>query len=334
MILSEIDRLLKRFYYSKERVKSSIRDFIANRSFFGADPRTSLTRTNFLHIQQQGESQTELLKVVDEVLHEDYNLSLNRCSGSDVYVYIDDCIYSGNRLRYDIVPWIEQNAPFGSKLVIYHIGHHKQGFNYASREIKKEADKKDIEVKYLCTIEIDNWRNKNSLVEFMWPRQLPSLGDPNVNKYYELVEKRHNELKEKYREKNLPPLFRDQFRDQETPPQQEKVFSSPHARDIVEKAFFKVGAHLVMATEKINTEGATPSMRPLGFEKLESFGFGSLFITYRNIANNCPLALWYGNPEYSPPHPLGLWYPLFPRRISEEDINRSMLGYFEEEILL
>lgn len=51
-ILSEIDRLLKRFYYSKERVKSSIRDFLANRSLFGADPRISLARTNFLHIQR------------------------------------------------------------------------------------------------------------------------------------------------------------------------------------------------------------------------------------------------------------------------------------------
>jgi len=185
-ILFEIDRLLKHFYFSKEQVKGFIRDFLANRSLFGADPRISLAGTNFLHIQQQGESQTELLKVVDDILHEDHHLSLNRCSGSDVYVYIDDCVYSGNRLRYDVVPWIEQNAPLGSKLLIYHIGRHKYGFNYAYNYIKKAADKKDIEIEHRCRVEMDNWRNKNSRVEFMWPRQLPSPGDPNVNEYYEL----------------------------------------------------------------------------------------------------------------------------------------------------
>jgi len=84
----------------------------------------------------------------------------------------------------------------------------------------------------------------------------------------------------------------------------------------------------------MSSNNPAPSMRPLGFEKLESLGFGSLFITYRNIANNCPLALWYGNPDYSPPHPLGLWYPLFPRRSSEEDINRSMIGYFDEDTIM
>ena len=39
-----------------------------------------------------------------------------------------------------------------------------------------------------------------------------------------------------------------------------------------------------------------------------------MFITYRNIANSCPLALWYGDEAYRPPHPLGRWYPLFPRK--------------------
>jgi proline dehydrogenase len=49
-ILFEIDRLLKRFYFSKEQVKGFLRDFLTNRSLFGADPLISLARTNFLHI--------------------------------------------------------------------------------------------------------------------------------------------------------------------------------------------------------------------------------------------------------------------------------------------
>ena len=55
-------------------------------------------------------------------------------------------------------------------------------------------------------------------------------------------------------------------------------------------------------------------MRPLGFMKLVSLGFGTFFVTYRNIANNCPLVLWWGDPDFPMTHPIGIWYPLFPRR--------------------
>ena len=58
-------------------------------------------------------------------------------------------------------------------------------------------------------------------------------------------------------------------------------------------------------------------MRPMGYEYLESLGFGSVFITYRNIANNCPLVLWWGDTTYSPNHPFSSWYPLFPRKVNK-----------------
>jgi hypothetical protein len=92
------------------------------------------------------------------------------------------------------------------------------------------------------------------------------------------------------------------FREPGTPPV-ETLFSSPAGRRIVERAFLRAGAflHLNCAT--------APHQRPLGYEVLESLGFGSLFITYRNIANNCPLAFWWSrNPD--------VWYPLFPRRVN------------------
>jgi hypothetical protein len=44
--------------------------------------------------------------------------------------------------------------------------------------------------------------------------------------------------------------------------------------------------------------------RPLGDMVLETLGFGSTFVTYRNCPNNTPLAFWAGDP----------WYPLFARK--------------------
>lgn len=46
--------------------------------------------------------------------------------------------------------------------------------------------------------------------------------------------------------------------------------------------------------------------RPLGNMVLETLGFGSMLVTFRNCPNNSPLALWAGDP----------WYPLFPRKVN------------------
>ena len=55
----------------------------------------------------------------------------------------------------------------------------------------------------------------------------------------------------------------------------------------------------------------------MGYEYLESFGFGATFISYRNIANNCPLALWWGDPDAPASHPFSKWYPLFSHKANE-----------------
>jgi hypothetical protein len=60
-------------------------------------------------------------------------------------------------------------------------------------------------------------------------------------------------------------------------------------------------------------------MRPLGYDYLKSLGFGAILVTYRNIANNCPLALWWGDPNKA--YPLNAWYPLFPRIVNEHYSN-------------
>jgi hypothetical protein len=78
----------------------------------------------------------------------------------------------------------------------------------------------------------------------------------------------------------------------------------------VEQAFLAVGAKLFCVAQN-----PAPSVRPMGFEVIGTIGFGTPIVTWRNIANNCPLALWYGDLSYGPGHPLGMWYPLFPRKM-------------------
>ena len=49
---------------------------------------------------------------------------------------------------------------------------------------------------------------------------------------------------------------------------------------------------------------------------LETLGFGSLIVTYRNCPNNAPLALWVDAP----------WYPLFPRTTNTQTAVRRMFA--------
>jgi hypothetical protein len=135
--------------------------------------------------------------------------------------------------------------------------------------------------------------------ESFWPVEF--MNDELVNKFVDIV-------KEKSIQKSVNPrLFRP-----DTVPKQETLFSTPEARNIVESAFLRKGAYIASLPEK-----RKDSMRPMGFEYFESLGFGSVFITYRNIANNCPLVLWWGDTNYHPSHPFSKWYPLFPRKGNE-----------------
>ena len=88
-----------------------------------------------------------------------------------------------------------------------------------------------------------------------------------------------------------------------------RVFSSEQGRQLLEREFLSGGFKIQGFASYPN-----PQLKPLGFSPFDP-GFGSLFVTFRNCPNNCPLALWYGDPSsYPDTHPLGRWYPLFPRK--------------------
>lgn len=295
IILEEMDRLLQRFYYSRTRSKRSLRSYIRQGMIGDNEPRSALSRTRFLRVQQQGNSQKDLLEIVDEILQEDHGMRIADCGADspDTFVYIDDGIYTGSRIRYDLTPgenapsWITNEAPEGSKLKIHVLASHKAGEKYAMGIIRPCARRRHIVVDGMCDVRIANERQLGG-AECLWPSTV--TGNPDVDSYVSDVRRF---LANKGASDRL--LFRPP-----SVPKQETLFTSSVARETVERAFLVKGAELVQSTDKA-------SMRPLGWEKLGSLGFGTLFVTYRNIANNAPLVLWWGG---------GGWYPLFsPKRM-------------------
>nr|HET6904842.1 hypothetical protein [Ktedonobacteraceae bacterium] len=150
VILSEIDAIMKRFYFSKARVKECLRRFIKEDVIGNKLPWSVLSRVRFLNVQKEGSSQGAMLQIVDEILQEDYEYSIAWSGVEDVhtFIYIDDGLYTGNRLRYDLTEgvdthtpaWIQNEALPNCTLMIYTIVGHLAGINYSLRHINEAAN--------------------------------------------------------------------------------------------------------------------------------------------------------------------------------------------------
>lgn len=257
-----------------------------------------------------------MLLVVDEILQEDYGLSLAQCGVGNVHtcVYVDDGIYTGSRLRYDLTEgegnpaWISKNGLPNCRLMIYTIVSHLEGMNYAFQHINRAVREKGMTVRMQQSLIIDNRRRYSSGIECLWLEAISD--DLYVDSYttnLRIIPTQRNWKND------------DLFRPHGVP-RKEGLFSSPGARNIVERAFLQKGAKIVTASQN-----PAESVRPLGFEKRGSLGFGTLVVTYRNIANNCPVVLWWGDSLYPTTHPLGMWYPLLPRRANSQLFSDIML---------
>lgn len=84
------------------------------------------------------------------------------------------------------------------------------------------------------------------------------------------------------------------------------VFSSEEGRQLLEREFLIAGVKI-----RLRSKAPKDFVRPLGNSNF-GVGFGSMIATYRNCPNNCPLAMWWGDPAATSGalH----WYPLLSRK--------------------
>jgi len=179
IILAEMDSLMRRFYFSRVRVKNCLRNFLRYDLLVPHNPRAVLSHICFLHAQKTGTSQKVLLSMIDEILHEDYGCSLAMCGVAHpyTYIYIDDAIYTGSRLRYDLtegseaVSWISKKAPSDCTLIVFHIAVHVEGMNYVERYLLPAAENKGITIVRKHALLIDNTRSYSTKAEVLWPEE-------------------------------------------------------------------------------------------------------------------------------------------------------------------
>lgn len=296
-ILQEMDLILKKLYVSKVDAINFLRNLLQEDEIVGKDFKNNYNKVEFLNIQTRGHSQKELLELLDEILLEEYGVYSEECgtdSNSNTYIYIDDCFFTGNRVHRDIEGWVK-NANPNSTLHIVFFGIHNLNFEYIREKIEEILAPKEITLRfwYFREILMDSWARGK--YECCWPTY--TEGNENVDSFVEFL----NEQRELKKWKPLN-YFRDANK-----PYDETLFSSKEARGIVESAFLDKGIEIFNLPLTPNH-----SMMPMGYTYNYTLGFGSLFVTYRNVANNCPSVLWWGDPNKH--YPLNQWLPLFPRK--------------------
>ncbi len=280
-VLSELDHILKKTYLARTDVEKFLSGVISSKKLTGKDPRAFWKKANILHIQEAGNSQREMLAMFDTILRSKVGLGLKDCGSSDgPFIYLDDAVFTGNRLKHDLFSWIQSSAPAVARLHVIVIGLHCGGQWYAETQLEKVVSdaRKKLDLRWWRCLKIEDRRAYLADSDVLRPTALPS--EPAVQAYAEGL-------------KYAPDLRAG------TGVGGNKFFSSHAGRIVLEQEFLKAGVRIRDMCPNLNQY-----QRPLGNTLLQTLGFGALMVTFRNCPNNCPLAFWVDSP----------WYPLFPRK--------------------
>lgn len=285
--LREFEHVIKQTFITQKKVEDHLLELVTTRKLTGDDPKTYWSAANFLSIQQNGQSQKEMLKLFSSCLKDKYGLDIDDCGkdGGD-FIYLDDVMFSGNRVGNDLQSWIVNVAPKSATVHIIVTALHSGGEYFAKKRLQSviEESEKEITISFWRAHTVENRKSYKNSSGVLWPTEVPDVDQ--VQAYVKSQE-------------------RFPFDPRQPGAILTQPFSSEAGRQVLESEFLIAGAKI-----RAMSENPKESMRPLGFSPF-GVGFGSMTVTYRNCPNNCPLAMWWGDPEAKSGalH----WYPLLQR---------------------
>jgi type I restriction enzyme, S subunit len=248
-ILQELDHVLDKTYIDRANVMGFLAAVLTNAKIAGSDPAEFWQGVNFLNIQGGGNSQREMLSIFESLLLENWGFGIDDCGqNGTTFVYLDDVIFTGNRVLNDLRSWILKSAPKKSTVHVITIGFHRGGRHYADNKIADVASEngKMVELSWWRCIEIEDTKAHINTSDVLRPTHLPDD---------ELVTAYAAELK-------YPVTFRRPGSMGEN-----KFFSSEEGRDALEQEFLKAGARIRAICPYLNKY-----QRPLGNMVLETLG--------------------------------------------------------------
>ena len=280
-ILEELDYVFKKSYFSKTDFEDYLTGMIKSKKLAGQNPCDFWKDVSFLDIQQGGKSQSEMNELFSDLLKNICGYDLDQCeTSSNTFVYLDDVMFSGSRIRNDFRDWINNSSPQSAIVHVLLFAFHTGSQFYDDNKLKDMAKlaNKNISFNWWRFYSLENRRTFSSTSDVLWPTAIP--GDAAVTSHVNGM--------------NYQPSLRT---GQNTGSL--SLFSSTAGRTLLEEEFLKAGVRIRNMCPNLHE-----ICRPLGFTALETLGFGSTIVTYRNCPNTTPLVFWVSDP----------WYPLFVRK--------------------
>ena len=287
-ILGELAHVLGKMYFSEATVREFIRIVVSSPELTGGDPAAFWRNAEILDLQLAGSrSQRDMLALFDEELRAAFGFGKDACKGvGKTFVYLDDGVFSGGQATDDIVRWLKENGQAeGFALHLIVIGLHDSGKWKIKRAFQKIASSRG-RIQFWRLRTMPSWRRPDSEPDksaVLWPHRWPE-GDSAVEEWLAREPENRDDIKDTLRHEGRNP----------------DLFKSESGRQILEQALLRKGADICCRPVNRNR-----NFRPLGAQYWPGWGFGALFVTYRNCPNNCPLAFWWNTNG---------WIPLFPRR--------------------
>ena len=296
-MLREMEHLLKKTYFSRERVGNFLAKVATSEQLAGANPKDFWSETEVMDIQQRGESQKRMRQLFGEVLLDKFDLPLEVCGQQETatYLYLDDALFTGSRMSNDLTVWVDKVSPPQATVNIVLLVAYRYGAWITNKNLESIAAgaDKDITFKIWSGKRLENRKSNRNDSDVFWPVSIPQ--DEELNTYINT-------------ETRFPFIPRSPELNN-----QSELFSSEEGRQLLEREFLLAG----MKIRGLSREPKT-ILRPLGYSSF-GLGFGSTIVTYNNCPNNAPLALWYGDPNAPSRHPFSKWYPLFQRRAYQQE---------------
>lgn len=306
-LLGELFHILSKSYLRKVTTKNILSTsikIISERQGYN-DFSNFLKETKFLDSQAEGKSQKIFLEILNEVLIENFDISLNECGTSDIknWFYIDDVIATGGNFYNDIVKeitnygidnFIESNI----KIIGFFVIMHTWAISNMQFRIEQKINKSLPQVFNFYRVRQveNNPRSNASAFNNVYP-----LKSDLADEVLAFVE---SNCKTQYDFRNEKYAFRNNDY-----PTEEKYFSNAENRIRYENILLEKGYEIMKKIEHIEA----PGLRPLGMTNPtnKTLGTGTHFFTWRNISNTCPLVFWWGSND---------WYPLFPVKLRGNSI--------------
>lgn len=280
-ILNVTKSVLENGYVSRNRLISFIENIVRSENICGRNLSQFWSKVSVLNVQEDGNSQIELADFLSFYVkkYTGIDLPVNDFE-KDVLFYIDDFMFTGGRLRSDL-NCLNGELDCKKKVIILYMSVCSSAAWQYNSKWKKEWNNLNIIRAVRVMPALENRLSEKNVSDKFW-LHADSLNNEKLCDFIGVFGRfNKNTLRDDSRSTKFFPDARERF--------------------FAEVALCESGVDIIN-----NHNAVRPSLKPMGYDGYDGFGFGGTMLSYRNCPNNLPLAYWWS---------LGGWLPLFERKV-------------------